>query len=737
MRVQAGKKWKALKGGLLIAAGVLFVSITVFPFHTANALSGNQFRAGRIIDDIIYTNANAMSVYDIQAFLDSKVPNCDTQGTQQSTHYNSSAGRYYTRAEWGALNGNHAPYTCLRNYFENTSNMINNYGGASVQNGTSAAGIINNAAKRYNINPQVLLVTLQKEQGLITDDWPWNNQYQKAMGYACPDTASCNPNYAGLYRQVDGAAWQMRRYLDNPNNYNYKQGNNNIRFNPNTGCGSTIVNIQSGGTAALYNYTPYQPNQAALNNLYGTGDGCSAYGNRNFWRYFNDWFGSSTTDNYTAQFYSIFPARPSLKASQESTVTMKYKNMGLFNWYDDTNAAGAGVKPTHLAATGPINRSSIFAMEWGDPGRPGKTFTAVYEADGVTLAANQHLVQPGQVASYDIPITVPIGTNPGNYREWFQVIQEGASTWWMGGESYIDVYVEPTKFEGKLYSNYSQLGLKTSQSFNNSAYIRNTGNIEWYDQVPAGAPAVKVTRLAATNPINRDSLFGSTTWLNAGRPTSGFTAVYESDGVTLATNQHMVSPGQIAKFNYRYTVPIGTNPGTYREWFQPIMEGAPQWWMGGEFFTDVTVQNTDFNSQVHSKSNTLTIARGNSATAFIQYKNTGNIEWYDEVTPGTTIKPTRLAASDPINRESQFSNGSWVNKGRPTTGFNKVYESDGVTLATNQHMVSPGQIVRFEFPIAVAGNATVGTYHEGFQPILEGAPAWWMGGQTDLTITVQ
>jgi len=42
----------------------------------------------------------------------------------------------------------------------------------------------------------------------------------------------------------------------------------------------------------LYYYTPYVPNKAALDNLYGTGDACSAYGNRNFWRFYHDWFGS-------------------------------------------------------------------------------------------------------------------------------------------------------------------------------------------------------------------------------------------------------------------------------------------------------------------------------------------------------------------------------------------------------------------------------------------------------------
>ncbi len=55
--------------------------------------------------------------------------------------------------------------------------------------------------------------------------------------------------------------------------------------------------IENQATAGLYIYTPYVPNQAALNNLYGTGDGCSAYGNRNFWRTFTDWFGSTRQQN--------------------------------------------------------------------------------------------------------------------------------------------------------------------------------------------------------------------------------------------------------------------------------------------------------------------------------------------------------------------------------------------------------------------------------------------------------
>ena len=52
-------------------------------------------------------------------------------------------------------------------------------------------------------------------------------------------------------------------------------------------------------TANVYYYTPYQPNSTALAAGYGTGDSCSAYGNRNFYNYFTDWFGSTRATNLT------------------------------------------------------------------------------------------------------------------------------------------------------------------------------------------------------------------------------------------------------------------------------------------------------------------------------------------------------------------------------------------------------------------------------------------------------
>lgn len=231
------------------------------------------FNPGRIIDDMIFTNNTSMRVSDIQNFFNSKAPVCDTYGTQM---YNS----WQTRAQFAATIGQYPPFTCVKDYSEN---------------GKSAAQIIYDISQQYRINPQVLIVLLQKEQGLITDTWPYASQYQKATGYGCPDTAACNTAYYGFTNQLTRAANMYRKILDNsPDWYApYVLGNNYIQYNPNTACGGSVVNIQNRATQALYNYTPYQPNQATLDAGWGTAP-CGAYGNRNFYLYFTSWFGVTT-----------------------------------------------------------------------------------------------------------------------------------------------------------------------------------------------------------------------------------------------------------------------------------------------------------------------------------------------------------------------------------------------------------------------------------------------------------
>ncbi|TFB91038.1 hypothetical protein [Cryobacterium sp. HLT2-28] len=257
--------------GAMVLAGVLAaILITVVsPAQTATAADASLFEPGNIISDAVFFDGQALDAGAVQSFLAAQVPNC------------------------------RAGYTCLKDYRQDTPNRsaISNgctaYGGRANE---SAADIITRVGNACGISQKAMIVLLEKEQGLISDTWPSARQYRSATGYGCPDTADCDVTYYGFFNQVYAAALQFKYYAANPTRWNHVPGRNNaVRYNPNPDCGSGTVFIQNQATAGLYNYTPYQPNAAALGNLYGTGDGCSSYGNRNFWRMFSDWFGSPTS----------------------------------------------------------------------------------------------------------------------------------------------------------------------------------------------------------------------------------------------------------------------------------------------------------------------------------------------------------------------------------------------------------------------------------------------------------
>lgn len=228
------------------------------------------FNPGNIISDANFFDSDSMSESQIQSFLNARVPTC-------------ASG-----------------YVCLKSYVDQTraigaDAMCNAYSGGGRE---TAARIISKVARACGISPKVILVTLQKEQGLVTHTAPSAYRYRAAMGQGCPDTAACDTRYYGLFNQIYGAAWQFKRYANPPGTSQYftwyAPGRTwNVLYNPNRGCGSSPVYIQNQATANLYYYTPYQPNSAALAAGYGIGDGCSSYGNRNFYNYYTQWFGST------------------------------------------------------------------------------------------------------------------------------------------------------------------------------------------------------------------------------------------------------------------------------------------------------------------------------------------------------------------------------------------------------------------------------------------------------------
>lgn len=823
-------KLKKLLLTLVIAiAGV--ASLSVFA-PKAHALSGSDFNPGRIIDDSVFFNKDAMTVTDIQNFLYAKSGPCDTNRPTTDSRYQP-------------------PWTCLYQYRENTTTHVNNIGAPTTNPAGSITGaqIIYDAAQTYNISPKALIVLIQKESSLITDNWPWSSQYRTATGYGCPDTAPCDSQYYGFYNQVNKAAFQFRRYATYPSEYNYKAGrNNNIGYNPNGACGYQTVYIQNQATAGLYNYTPYVPNAAALNNLYGTGDGCSAYGNRNFWRLYGDWFGSTYGVAYSASFAGQ-SSYPSIAPGGSSVAYIQYKNTGANTWYDDASRASGptGTLPTHLATNNPLNRSSDFGSSWGaNKNRPALNFSAVYESDGSTLAVNQHVVQPGQIGRFSFTFNASANKSLGTYTEYFRPVLEGSAD---GAFSYTNVWLDVNVVGtyGVAYSSQgSAVSVRPTEVKNSSISFKNTGTIPWYDDLsiyaaPGGTLPV---HLATAHATNRASVFGVNWGANKNRPGLVFSAVYEANGTTLAANQHIVAAGQIAKYNIEFKTTLGQAAGSYQEYFRPVVEGSadgifsdtnsyipatvtsgiagqstqasqsltmvpgtsqtktvsftnvgnttwtsstvylkpdgssstakfqdPNWtsssnaaalneasvapgavgtftlklqapaqagtytisFAPGNDSDSFATQNAVFTISLQApiyranyagQSSYPTLAPGSTSAGFIKYKNNGNVAWYDDSSrssgPVGTL-PTHLATNSPLNRASSFGTTWTTNRNRPGLTFGAVYEADGTTLASDQHIVQPGQIAKFSFTFTVPATLPSGLYSEYFRPVLEGS----------------
>lgn len=261
---------------IVVAAVVLGASVALAPAvdEQDSAFAASSFNPGYIISDELFYDADAMSEAEIQAFLDTRIGTCLNENCLNVVRVDSAS-----RA---------------------SDAMCGSFGSATQER---ASALIYRVQQSCGISARVLLVTLQKEQSLATHRQPSDSKLDRAMGYACPDNPDqpgwCDPRYGGLSNQLYRAAWQFKRYLNPPGTSNYftwyPVGNTvAVRFHPNTACGSSPVRIQNSATAALYYYTPYQPNAAALANMTGVGDACSAYGNRNFWRFYTDWFGSTT-----------------------------------------------------------------------------------------------------------------------------------------------------------------------------------------------------------------------------------------------------------------------------------------------------------------------------------------------------------------------------------------------------------------------------------------------------------
>lgn len=578
-----------------------FLLIAVFSFSLfsmldntkSEAVTASDWKPGRIIDDAVFFNKDAMSPAQIQQFLNSKVPVCNT---------------YYNWSGWYKGYWNAPPWTCIKDYQEN---------------GKSAAQIIWEAGQRHGINPQVLIITLQKETAIITDTWaaPW--QYKRATGYLCPDSKlgtdvdanqnGCYDSHESFTAQINGAAWQLKRYTQFPDSFNFKAGvTRNILWSPNGACGSSPVYIETQGTAALYNYTPYQPNAAALNNMYGSGDNCSTYGNRNFWRMFNDWFGSTVGPNYSWQLESLTYEGGDNVITLNSTerVVMKAKNTGRQPWYNHGN------NPIRLGTWNPANSQSTLIQN-------SIRFASLKES----------VILPGQTGTFEFNL------NPnklGTFVQSMNLVSEN-NEWaaWPGFSPTIIVNSGYSSSVEKIIYEKGTGLMEPGSSQLVTIIIKNTGTNTW-----SKVTGPKI-RLGTWEPDRRSAV--GLNWLSSTRLTD--------------MNETTVAPGQNAGFQFYIKMP---SSGIYYEKINLVAEG--QEWFPNQNLT-LFLEGKSFSWQPlwhYHSTGTANISRNKEFNLTIKVRNTGSYSWYKNSGP-----KIRLATTGPQDRGSALYTSSWIRDTRP------------------------------------------------------------------------
>jgi len=351
----------------------ILISILAFVFnpnlsfaHETHYAAISDSYNNEIIPDYNFRDKNTMSQAQVQAFLSSK----------------GSALASYTFTL--PVNG--------------SSSMIGPEGDIDAS-GMTASQIIYNSAQWYNINPQVIFATLQKESSIVTSG---NLNYlNSAMGYGCPEGGGCDPTNANFARQVDWGTWQFDY------NYRYSELNDSSRVGQYRAGNTATIDgkstyIGNSATAALYRYTPHRPDSAYLTAT----NGSHYYGNYNFIKFYLGWF-------FPFNYNIISAVNPPsfMSAGSTALVQVHLRNTGGATWYNEAEytADPSNKRPMRLAV---INAD-------------GQNFYPNNDTwvDNVRIAMTSGSVAPGQIGSFNFTVKAPL--TPGAHTLRFVPVVEG------------------------------------------------------------------------------------------------------------------------------------------------------------------------------------------------------------------------------------------------------------------------------------------------------------------------
>src|SRR3989344_2958472 len=151
----------------------------------------------------------------------------------------------------------------------------------------TAAELIYDASISAGLNPQVVLVTLQKEQSLIDGQFDTERGLRraldKALGFGCPDDGGCSDIFLGFYHQLFGnfdsaGNRYIGMFMSLARSFNFEVGGVRVGRGPTVdaannafGNGNRVRTSRKGDVLTLEN-TQGSPNNAPATQIVTFGD---------------------------------------------------------------------------------------------------------------------------------------------------------------------------------------------------------------------------------------------------------------------------------------------------------------------------------------------------------------------------------------------------------------------------------------------------------------------------------
>lgn len=145
----------------------------------------------------------------------------------------------------------------LQKFFARTTYNRSSFLETYSSGGVRAADGIMRAARYYQINPIVLLARMQSDKGLVgAKDYPFpTERVEYAFRCGCGGPSNCDPRLAGLDKQIDCLAAQIRNALNEATDQGRTSGG--------WAAGATLTTLdgvaitpENAATAALYQVLP-------------------------------------------------------------------------------------------------------------------------------------------------------------------------------------------------------------------------------------------------------------------------------------------------------------------------------------------------------------------------------------------------------------------------------------------------------------------------------------------------